>query len=313
MLGLDAYATDWLDLVFRWLHVIAAIVWIGTSFYFIALDNHLLPPKDDRDAQDGVGGEAWEVHGGGFYLVQKYRVAPRTLPEPLHWFKWEAYATWLSGFALLVVLYYVNADTYLIDKSVADLTRWEAIAISVGLLVAAWVVYDGLCRLLGGRELLLAGALLAFVALSAYGAGRLFSGRGSYIQVGAMLGTMMAGNVWVTPVTAALAIAGLAVAIRPQGHAAAKARGPPVAFARVRAIVAERCAVCHSAHPSFSGITSPPKGVAFDTAAEIEAQASRIEAMAVSSNAMPLSNVTKMTQQERDLLGRWIAQGAKAP
>ena len=120
-------------------------------------------------------------------------------------------------------------------------------------------------------------------------------------------------TVWVIPVTAALAIAGLAVAIRPQGHAAAKAGGPPVAFARVRAIVAERCSVCHSAHPSFSGITSPPKGVAFDTAAEIEAQASRIEAMAVSSTAMPLSNVTKMTRQERDLLGRWIAQGAKGP
>jgi uncharacterized membrane protein len=196
MLGMDAYANGWLDLLVRWLHVIAAIAWIGSSFYFIALDNHLRPPKDPRDSEEGVGGEAWEIHGGGFYHVHKYRVAPPKLPEELLWFKWEAYTTWLSGFALLIVLYYVNADTYLIDKGVADLSQWEAIAISVGLLAAAWVVYDGLCRVLGRNELLLAVALLGFVTLSAWGAGELFSGRGAYIQVGAMVGTMMAGNVF---------------------------------------------------------------------------------------------------------------------
>ena len=144
LLALGAYTTDWLDLLARWLHVIAGIVWIGSSFYFIALDNHLRPPHDERDHDAGVGGETWEIHGGGFYNVQKYRVAPQVLPEPLHWFKWEAYTTWLSGFALLIVLYYAHADTYLIDKSVADLTTWEAVAISVGLLVAAWFVYDKL-------------------------------------------------------------------------------------------------------------------------------------------------------------------------
>ena len=142
MLAMDAYTNGWLDLLARWLHVIAAIAWIGSSFYFIALDNHLRPPKEERDSEEGVGGEAWEIHGGGFYHVQKYKVAPRTLPEPLLWFKWEAYTTWLSGFALLIVLYYVNADTYLIDKSVADLSPWQAIAISIALLVAAWAVYD---------------------------------------------------------------------------------------------------------------------------------------------------------------------------
>jgi uncharacterized membrane protein len=400
MLAMDAYANGWLDLLVRWLHVVAAIAWIGSSFYFIALDNHLLPPKEERDSDEGVGGEAWEVHGGGFYHVQKYRVAPRTLPEPLHWFKWEAYTTWLSGFALLVVLYYVNADTYLIDKSVADLSQWEAIAISVALLVAAWLVYDGLCRVLGRNEWLLAAALLAFVTASAWGAGQLFSGRGSYIQVGAMVGTMMAGNVffviipahwelirakqagrepdaaaglrgkqrsvhnnyltlpvvftmisnhfpftyghahawlilvalmvigawvrhffnlrhtgrtaWAIPVTAALAIAGVAVAIRPKTHEAS-AGGTPVPFADVRPIVAQRCAVCHSSHPTYSGIDTAPKGVMFDTPVEIHAQASRIEQQAVASNAMPLGNVTKMTNAERDLLGRWIAQGAKIP
>ena len=192
---MDPYANEWLDLLVRWLHVIAAIAWIGSSFYFIALDNHLRPPKDEADSERGVGGEAWEIHGGGFYQVQKYRVAPRTLPEPLHWFKWEAYTTWLSGFALLIVLYYVNANTYLIDKSVADLRAWQAIAISIALLVAAWIVYDGLCRLIP-NDLALGGVLLVLVTLAAWGISHLFAGRAEYIQIGAMLGTMMAGNVF---------------------------------------------------------------------------------------------------------------------
>ena len=140
LLAFDAYATDWLNLLTRWLHVVAGIVWIGSSFYFIALDNHLRPPKDPRDAEEGVGGDTWEIHGGGFYNIKKYLVAPRILPETLYWFKWEAYTTWLSGFALMIVLYYLNANTYLIDKSVADLSAGEAVAISIGLLAAAWVV-----------------------------------------------------------------------------------------------------------------------------------------------------------------------------
>ena len=192
---MDPYANEWLDLLVRWLHVVAAIAWIGSSFYFIALDNHLRPPKDEADAERGVGGEAWEIHGGGFYQVQKYRVAPRTLPEPLYWFKWEAYTTWLSGFALLIVLYYFNANTYLIDKSVADLRPWQAIAISVALLVAAWLVYDGLCRVIP-NDVALAAVLLVLVTLAAWGVSHLFSGRAEYIQIGAMLGTMMAGNVF---------------------------------------------------------------------------------------------------------------------
>ena len=192
---MDAYANEWLDLLVRWLHVVAAIAWIGSSFYFIALDNHLRPPKDEADAERGVGGEAWEIHGGGFYQVQKYRIAPKTLPEPLYWFKWEAYTTWLSGFALLIVLYYFNANTYLIDKSVADLRPWQAIAISVALLVAAWLVYDGLCRVIP-NDVALAAVLLVLVTLAAWGVSHLFSGRAEYIQIGAMLGTMMAGNVF---------------------------------------------------------------------------------------------------------------------
>jgi uncharacterized membrane protein len=192
---MDPYANEWLDLLVRWLHVVAAIAWIGSSFYFIALDNHLRPPADEGDLERGVGGEAWEIHGGGFYQVQKYRVAPPRLPEPLHWFKWEAYTTWLSGFALLIVLYYVNADTYLIDKSVADLRPWEAISISVGLLVAGWLVYDALCRLVRS-DVAIGAVLLALVTVTAWGVSHLFAGRAEYIQVGAMLGTMMAANVF---------------------------------------------------------------------------------------------------------------------
>ena len=192
---MDPYANEWLQFLARWLHVVAAIAWIGASFYFIALDNHLRPPTEPEDAERGVGGEAWEIHGGGFYQVLKYRLAPPRLPEPLYWFKWEAYTTWLSGFALMVFLYYFNADTYLIDKTVADLSDGVAIGISIGLLAVAWVVYDGLCRLLR-NELVLAVALLGLTTFAAWGASELFSGRAAYVQVGAMLGTMMVGNVF---------------------------------------------------------------------------------------------------------------------
>jgi len=197
---LDPYVTDWLNLLIRWLHVIAAIAWIGASFYFVLLDQSLETPKSTDDVRDGVGGELWEVHGGGFYHVKKYKVAPPALPEHLAWFKWEAYTTWLSGFALMVVLYYFNASAYLIDPSVADLSAWEAVGISVGLLVAAWVAYDVLCRLLVRRgrngAIALWVLILLLTTLAAWGCGRLFQPRAAFLQVGAMLGTIMAGNVF---------------------------------------------------------------------------------------------------------------------
>ncbi|HZQ03174.1 MAG TPA: urate hydroxylase PuuD [Gaiellaceae bacterium] len=192
LLGVSDYWWDWGNLLLRWLHVIAAMAWIGASFYFIALDNHLRPVAE----RDDLAGESWEVHGGGFYRIEKFRVAPARLPEPLHWFKWEAYTTWLSGFALFIVVYYVHASTFLVDPSVRDLSTWEAVTISVGGLVLAWVVYDSLCRLLGARDWLLAVAVFGFVVLASWGAGELFSGRAAYLQVGAMLGTVMAANVF---------------------------------------------------------------------------------------------------------------------
>ena len=192
------YLRDVADLVLRFLHVVAGIAWIGASFYFIRLDLGLASPKE---AKEGVAGEYWGVHGGGFYHSQKYKVAPPKLPEHLHWFKWEAYTTWLSGFALLVVLYWLDAETRLVDPSVADLTGWQAAAISGGGLVLAWVLYDVACRLLRDDRAV-AGFVTALVVSSAWAAGELFAARAAYLQVGAMLGTIMAANVFFTIIPA---------------------------------------------------------------------------------------------------------------
>ena len=192
---LDPYLTDWLNLLIRSLHVIAAIAWIGASFYFVLLDQSLEAPTKVEDLRDGVGGELWEVHGGGFYHVKKYRVAPPVLPDHLAWFKWEAYTTWLSGFGLMVVLYYFNASAYLIDPTVADLSSWEAVGISVGLLAVAWVAYDLLCRRLVGHDLVLWLLLIVLTTVAAWGCMELFQPRAAFLQVGAMLGTIMGGNV----------------------------------------------------------------------------------------------------------------------
>jgi uncharacterized membrane protein len=194
---MDPYLRDVLDLLFRLLHVVAGIAWIGASFYFIKLDLKLRAPRDPRDEEQGVGGEYWGVHGGGFYHTQKYRIAPRELPEPLHWFKWQAYTTWLSGFALLVVLYYTDAQTRLVDPAVADISTTVAIAVSVGVLVLGWLVYDALCRTVGARsEGLLAVLVFGLVAAASYALCALLAPRAAFLTVGAMLGTIMAANVF---------------------------------------------------------------------------------------------------------------------
>ena len=195
------YLKDVADLVLRLLHVVAGIAWIGASFYFIRLDLGLRPPADEDDARHGVGGEYWGVHGGGFYHSQKYALAPRVLPEPLHWFKWEAYTTWLSGFALLVVLYWLDAGDRLVDPSVADLGTSTAVALSAAGLALAWLAYDLACRVLRSDRLV-AIAVGALVVASAYAAGELFAARAAVLQVGAMLGTIMAANVFFTIIPA---------------------------------------------------------------------------------------------------------------
>lgn len=194
---MEAYLLDWLSLLVRWTHVIVGIAWIGASFYFVWLDNHLLAPTDEALKAKGVGGELWAVHGGGFYNPQKYKLAPKQIPDHLHWFYWEAYSTWLSGFLLLSLLYYVSPQIYLIDPQVMALGRWSAVGIGIGTLAGGWLVYDLLCRSAIGRNLNLLAALLAvLLAAAAWGLCSVFSGRGAYLHFGAMLGTIMVGNVF---------------------------------------------------------------------------------------------------------------------
>jgi len=393
---LEAYLTDWLQLILRWVHLITGIAWIGASFYFVWLDNSLESPRDPDDADRGIGGELWAVHGGGFYVVRKFRVAPETLPATLHWFKWEAYWTWISGFALLVVMYYLHARVYLIDNAIADLTPLQAIGISFALIVIGWLFYDQLCKRLGlEREAWIAGAMVAFVALVAWGLAQLFSGRGMYIQIGAMLGTVMVANVahviipsqrlmvkakeqgvapdpidglrgkqrsvhnnyftlpvlflmisnhypltyghpqawlvliailllaayvrhffnlrhkgravWAIPISAAIAALALALAIAP-----AKPRAAPgaVTFAQVQAIVTQRCASCHSDTPTQDGFAVAPKDVKLDTPERIVANAPKIYEQAVATKAMPIGNLTAMTDEERATIAAWLAAGA---
>ena len=191
------YLLDWAGLLVRWVHIITGIAWIGASFYFVWLDNHLRPPPADAGVDAGVGGELWAVHGGGFYRSQKYRLAPARLPPTLHWFYWEAYSTWLSGFALLCLLYFLRAEAYLIDPAVAALSKPAAIAIAVSALIVSWLVYDGLCRSpLARHERLLAAAIGICLAAEAWGLCRIFSGRGAFMVFGAALGSMMVANVF---------------------------------------------------------------------------------------------------------------------
>jgi uncharacterized membrane protein len=394
---MEAYAVDWLQLILRWVHLITGIAWIGASFYFVWLDNSLRPPRDRADADKGVGGELWAVHGGGFYVVRKFKVAPEVLPGTLHWFKWEAYWTWISGFLLLVVMYYFNARAYLIDPGVAGLAPWQAIGLSLAFIVAGWLFYDQLCKRLGfEREMWIAGAMIGFVALVAWALSHLFSGRGLYIEIGAMLGTIMVANVahviipaqrklveakkrgvapdpidglsgkqrsvhnnyftlpvlfvmisnhypltyghpyawvvllailllaayvrhffnlrhggrtvWAIPVTAALGALALAVAIAPPTPPRSSAT---VMFGDVRAIVARRCVGCHAEHPTQAGFAIAPKDVKLDTAERIVASAPKIYEQAVATKAMPIGNLTGMTEVERSTIAAWVAAGAQ--
>ena len=191
---MDVFLGEWLNLLIRWAHMVVSIGWIGTSFYFMALDYSL--SKRER-MNPGVLGTAWQVHGGGFYHVEKYTVAPATLPDVLHWFKWEAYLTWATGFGLLIVQYYFHAEAFLIDPGVMALEPWQAVAISVASLAAGWFIYDGLCRTkVGENTTLLALSVFALILIAAVLYTKVFSGRGAFIQVGALVGTIMAVNVF---------------------------------------------------------------------------------------------------------------------
>ncbi|MGH8681066.1 MAG: urate hydroxylase PuuD [Burkholderiales bacterium] len=394
---METYIVDWLNLGVRWLHLISGIAWIGASFYFVWLDNHLVPPRDPNDRRRGVDGEVWAVHGGGFYRAQKYLRGPKGEPlsGSLHWFKWEAYTTWLSGMGMLAIVYWWGANAYLIDRSVLELSVPAAIAISAGSLVAGWLVYDALCRVVKS-ELALALLLFLLTVAAAWGYAQVFGPRAAYIHVGAMIGTIMVWNVffhiipgqrkmveairgggepelrygligkqrsvhntyftlpvlftmmsihypmtyghrhaWAVlavimlagalirqyfvlrhsgknpvalPAAAAALLIGVAIAIAPSPSATSATS--PATFARVQPIIQERCTVCHAEKPTFAGFQQPPGGLLLDTPEQIKAAAQRIHQQTIATRAMPIGNLTKMTDEERRLLGAWLAAGA---
>lgn len=201
---MDAYFLDWANLLLRWVHVITAIAWIGSSFYFVFLDNNLIKPNSPDLLEKGVDGAMWAVHGGGFYNPQKYMVAPKKIHTKLHWFYWESYSTWLTGFGLFTVLYLWNAGTFLIDKSLMDWSPAAAITAALSFLVAFWLIYDAVCRVFGFRqngERIVALTMIVVVAFASWLSCQLFAGRAAFLLVGAMIATAMSANVffWIIP------------------------------------------------------------------------------------------------------------------
>ena len=426
---------EWLNLSVRWVHMITGVAWIGASFYFVWLENNL----NRVNPKDGLAGDLWAIHGGGIYHLEKYKLAPPTMPDNLHWFKWEAYFTWMSGIALLCVVFYANPTLYLLAPG-SSLSGPEGVLLGLGSLLAGWFIYSFLCdSALGKRPALLGLILFVLLIAAAYGFSKVFSGRGAYLHVGAVIGTIMVGNVFriIMPAQRALVaaiaenrtpdpalpakgllrsrhnnyftlpvlfimisnhfpstygsqynwliLAGIAVAavlvrhyfntrhnsqkyawtlpvgalamiclayvtgpkpvatapdvakapaaieyqplpetalgggLKPAAPAApapAPAEAAPaqasIDFDKVHGVIQERCAVCHSAKPTSPLFSTAPAGVMFDTPQQIQQMAPRIQAQAVASQIMPLGNITQMTQQERDLIGTWITQGARS-
>jgi len=395
---MEATLREWLSLLLRWIHVIAGIMWIGDSLLFMWIDSHLSPdPQRRRD----VAGVTWLIHGGGYYHLEKRLLVPGRLPPRLRWFWLEATGTWLSGFLLLILIYYMSADAYLIDRSVRSVTAGQAIAVGLGMIVGGWLLYDGLWRTsLRDRPLVLLPVSLALLAAAGYLATHVLSARAAFLHIGAMLGTIMAANVWVHilppqyrmvqaaragreidyslgahaktrsthntymtfPViflmisqhfpavfvaqpgwlvlwlffvlgagarhlmlvgvragrtTAAVTAAALVILVYLTARPVLSARnvspvayGPAPPFAQVRALLVERCAVCHSETPVMPGFIAPPVNVKMDTPQQIRALVERIRTRAVDQRTMPPGNITHITDEERELLHRWIDAGA---
>lgn len=398
-----AIMLDWLTFAARWFHVITAIAWIGSSFYFIALDLGL--HKHDN-LPKGATGDEWQVHGGGFYHIQKYMIAPETMPKHLTWFKWEAYSTWLSGFVLMCLVYYAGAELFLVDRNVLDVSAPVAILISIASIGIGWVVYDLLCKSPLGSNNTRLMVLLYFVLVAmAWGYTQLFTGRAALLHLGAFTATIMSANVFfiiipnqkkvvadlvagkqpdpalglqakqrsthnnylTLPVLflmlsnhAPLAFATefnwiiaslvflMGVTIRHYFNSKHARKGNPswtwlataiifiiimwlstvpssltglndetamtpyeqkfaetAQFATVRDTVLGRCSMCHAAEPVWQGLIAPPKGVILETDAQIARQAREIYLQAGRSHAMPPSNLTLVTPEERDNIVKW--------
>lgn len=402
---MEGYLLDWANLLLRWLHVIVAIAWIGSSFYFVWLDNSLRAPIDAALKEKGVGGELWAVHGGGFYNPQKYLGAPPTLPQDLHWFYWESYSTWLSGFGLFSVLYLFNPRVFLIDPNVANISPTVAVVAALAFLVLGWLVYDIACRLLQKQEKLLAVLVVLYVVAAAWAACNLFSGRAAFLIIGAMIATIMSANVffviipgqrkviasmkagepvdpihgqrgkqrsvhntyftlpvlfamlsnhysmtyshkhnWLVlvlimlagvlirqffilrhkgklnlayPSVAVAVLAGVVAWLSPsalpsapvQAGAGSPAATDVVALAQVQKIMQERCVQCHAAQPTL--MPTPAKGILLDSPDATRGHAQQIYQQVVVQKAMPLGNMTKITDEERGAIAKWFEAGAK--
>ncbi len=399
---MDPYWHEWLNLLIRWIHVITGIAWIGASFYFNWLEGNL----ERNNKPNGLAGDLWAVHGGGFYHVRKYEVAPKKLPEQLHWFKWEAYFTWISGFALLIIVYYLN-PVYLLGSNPTGLSGPAAVALSIAGLIVGWVVYHGLSSTrLVDKPILFAAIFGLLATAAAYGYTHIFDGRAAYLQLGAIIGTIMVANVFYviipaqkTMVTAmtlgqmpdaapgkdalrrslhnnyltlpmlfimisnhfpstfghhynwailvALAVISAVVRhyfnLKNQGHKklwilplalvalfalafiskpptrtvvmldqatdnpqAATAGSDVVGFDQVRTIIKNRCVSCHSANPTDTTFTVAPLGYILDTDQQISQTKDKIYTRTVTTQSMPLANITNMTDEERMLLAAWI-------
>ena len=398
---MGAYYLDWLNLFFRWFHVISGIAWIGASFYFIWLDNHLQTPPDWK-TKKGVKGDLWAIHGGGIYEVAKYQLSPEKMPDMLHWFKWEAYTTWLTGMVLLTIIYYLGADSYLIDPRIAELSQIEAVSIGLTFIFGSYILYEVLCTSPIGRSGLWTAIILGISGIIiAYYLTKLFSGRGAYIHFGAIIGTIMAGNVFrvIMPsqralvkaikdgsapdpkwgkkaklhsthntyltlplifimisshypmtyahsfnwailiclvaitalvryffilkhkkITEPLILVGTATATvilavgmspKPSTPSAEIIMEPPELIAAAHSIVQNRCVNCHAASPADTVFKTPPSGVLLETLEQMRQWAPRIQARTVDTHDMPFMNKTGMLDEERTLLGQWIADGAQ--
>lgn len=390
---MSAHLNEWLNLFIRWMHLVAGIAWIGSSFYFVWLDSHLEKPKENKP---DVEGELWMVHSGGFYLVEKYLIKPGWVPDKLHWFKWEATFTWITGFFLLGVVYYMGGAMYLINPD-SSLPKHLIMAIGLLLLPVAWLVYDLLWKYVFADRGKIGGIVsYALTIAVAYGLSQILSGRAMFIHIGAMFGTLMVANVWMrilpaqqkmidatqrgevpdyTPgkrakqrsmhnnymtlpvlfmmisnhfpstygnqynwlvlagmilvgagirhfmnvqsrlaLSAAIALAfGIFFYTKPAEVPVQQGSTPAatVTFSQVQPIIQNRCATCHSAKPTDDVFKVAPLGATYDTLEQIRAYGPKIRARAVDAKDMPLGNKTKMTDDERKLLGEWITGGMK--
>lgn len=400
---MSAYFIEWANLLGRWIHMITGIAWIGASFYFVWLDNHLQAPKEQSDSEQGVSGEIWSVHGGGFYHAQKYQVAPPELPETLHWFKWEAYTTWISGMFMLALMYWYGAEIYLIDPGVLNLSKPVAIVIGAAVIGVGWIVYDRLCKsAIGQNETKLAVIMFVLLSILAFVLCQIFSGRGAYMHFGAMLGTIMVGNVFfviipgqkdlvkaktegrqpdpihgirgkqrsvhntyftlpvlfvmisnhyamtyghqynwliliaitligalvrvyfvarhkgkasLVPILLSLVIlSGIVVFVKPVTSVSTANVGnnsglvDKVDLATAHGIVLSRCTSCHANQPSQPGFAAAPKGVVLESEDDTLRNAAGIHQQTVVTKAMPIGNLTGITEDERRLLDTWYQQ-----